>query len=341
MVRDTVAPPARRGAAGVPRRRALLRRLPRQPRLRARGAAHGVRRRRRGDRAVRHQRRDAAGLGRRRRARRASRRPACGSASTATTTPAARSPTRWPPSTRARPTCRARINGYGERTGNADLVSVVANLELKLGPAGAAAGAARARRPGSRTPSPRSPTSRRASRQPYVGTSRVRAQGRAARERDQGRPEPLPAHRPGRRRQRHAAAGLRHGRPGLDRAEGPRARLRPRPATATWSPGSPSGSRSWRRAGYTFEAADASFELLLVEEVEGARPSYFDVESWRVITETRPGRRRGGLRGDGEAARPTASASSSPARATARSTRSTRRCARRSGRPTRRSRSSS
>jgi 2-isopropylmalate synthase len=41
--------------------------------------------------------------------------------------------------------------------------------------------------------------------------------------------------------------------------------------------------------GYTFEAADASFELLLAEEVEGNRPSYFDVESWRVITETRPG----------------------------------------------------
>ena len=39
--------------------------------------------------------------------------------------------------------------------------------------------------------------------------------------------------------------------------------------------------------GYTFEAADASFELLLVEEVEGTRPSYFEVESWRVITETR------------------------------------------------------
>ena len=41
--------------------------------------------------------------------------------------------------------------------------------------------------------------------------------------------------------------------------------------------------------GYTFEAADASFELLLVEEVEGARPSYFEIESWRVITETKPG----------------------------------------------------
>ncbi|HEY9562763.1 MAG TPA: alpha-isopropylmalate synthase regulatory domain-containing protein, partial [Nocardioides sp.] len=40
--------------------------------------------------------------------------------------------------------------------------------------------------------------------------------------------------------------------------------------------------------GYTFEAADASFELLLVEAVEGARPAYFDIESWRVITETSP-----------------------------------------------------
>jgi 2-isopropylmalate synthase len=42
------------------------------------------------------------------------------------------------------------------------------------------------------------------------------------------------------------------------------------------------------RRGYTFEAADASFELLLVEEVEGRRPAYFEVESWRVITETSP-----------------------------------------------------
>ena len=57
MVRDTVAPPAHRGAAGLPRRRALLRRLPRQPRLRARGAADGLRRGRRGGRPLRHQRR--------------------------------------------------------------------------------------------------------------------------------------------------------------------------------------------------------------------------------------------------------------------------------------------
>jgi len=38
--------------------------------------------------------------------------------------------------------------------------------------------------------------------------------------------------------------------------------------------------------GFTFEAADASFELMLVEEAEGRRPSYFEIESWRVITET-------------------------------------------------------
>jgi 2-isopropylmalate synthase len=43
--------------------------------------------------------------------------------------------------------------------------------------------------------------------------------------------------------------------------------------------------------GHTFEAADASFELLLLEEVEGRRPSYFEIESWRVITETLSNRR--------------------------------------------------
>ena len=37
--------------------------------------------------------------------------------------------------------------------------------------------------------------------------------------------------------------------------------------------------------GYTFEAADASFELLLRREVEGRRPDLFEVESWRVIVD--------------------------------------------------------
>src|SRR5207342_3354234 len=37
--------------------------------------------------------------------------------------------------------------------------------------------------------------------------------------------------------------------------------------------------KAMEAAGYTFEAADASFELLLHEEVNGARPEYFEVES--------------------------------------------------------------
>jgi len=37
--------------------------------------------------------------------------------------------------------------------------------------------------------------------------------------------------------------------------------------------------------GYTFEAADASFELLLRAEVEGGAPDFFRVESWRVIVD--------------------------------------------------------
>ncbi|MFJ9850078.1 citramalate synthase [Streptomyces sp. NPDC101150] len=41
-------------------------------------------------------------------------------------------------------------------------------------------------------------------------------------------------------------------------------------------------------AGYTYEAADASFELLLREEVRGSALRYFTVESWRAIVEDRP-----------------------------------------------------
>lgn len=40
--------------------------------------------------------------------------------------------------------------------------------------------------------------------------------------------------------------------------------------------------------GYSFEAADASFELLLRAEVAGERPRFFALESWRVIVEHRP-----------------------------------------------------
>ena len=146
--------PAGRGAAGVPRRRALLRRLPRQPRLRPRGAPHGVRGRRRGGRAVRHQRRHAARLGRPTSCTTWSRRPAsrvgihchndtgCAVANTLAAVDAGATHV------------QGTLNGYGERTGNADLVawwptSSSSSDRRSCRPACCA------RRPGSRTPSPR------------------------------------------------------------------------------------------------------------------------------------------------------------------------------------------
>ena len=288
MVRDTVAPPARRGPAGLPRRRALLRRLPRQPRLRARGAAHRVRGRRRGGRAVRHQRRHAARLGR----------PT--SSTTSSTTTGVRVGIHCHNDTgcavantlAAVDAGATHVQGTAQRLRRAHRQRRPRHRRRQPRAQAAAAqvlpaGPAARRRPGSRTRSPRSPTSRppRASR-----TSAPRAFAhKAGLHASAIKVDPdLYQHiDPERRRQRHAAAGLRHGRPRLASSSRAASSASTWPATGSWSPGSPTGSRSWSRSGYTFEAADASFELLLVEEVEGARPSYFEVESWRVITETR------------------------------------------------------
>src|SRR5438309_2745469 len=46
--------------------------------------------------------------------------------------------------------------------------------------------------------------------------------------------------------------------------------------------------KAMEAAGYSFEAAEASFELLLREEVDGRRPQFFELESYRVISECRP-----------------------------------------------------
>ena len=80
--------------------------------------------------------------------------------------------------------------------------------------------------------------------------------------------------------------------------------------------------------GYTFEAADASFELLLMEEAEGA-PSVVlrrrvVARHHRDLTHASPGRRRSPRRPSSCGRR--RARTSSPARATVRSTRSTRRC---------------
>ncbi|MFD0273395.1 citramalate synthase [Kitasatospora sp. NPDC127111] len=41
--------------------------------------------------------------------------------------------------------------------------------------------------------------------------------------------------------------------------------------------------------GYTYESADASFELLLRDEVRGKRERFYTLESWRTISEQGPG----------------------------------------------------
>jgi 2-isopropylmalate synthase len=178
------------------------------------------------------------------------------------------------------------LNGYGERTGNADLVSVVANLELKLGrpvlPSGSLREATRvAHAVAEVTNVPP------AARQPYVGVSAF-------------------AHKAG----LHASAIkvdpnlYQHLDPELvgndmrllvsDMAGRASIELKGAELGFDLSRDKELVTRVTHRVktleqqGYTFEAADASFELLLVEEVEGARPSYFEVESWRVITESAP-----------------------------------------------------
>jgi 2-isopropylmalate synthase len=177
------------------------------------------------------------------------------------------------------------INGYGERTGNADLLAVVANLELKremnLLPAGRLAESFRiAHAIAEVTNVPPS------TRQPYVGVSAF-------------------AHKAG----LHASAIkvdpdlYQHTDPALvgndmrmlvsEMAGRASVELKGRELGFDLGNNRELVSRVTDRVkemesrGYTFEAADASFELLLTEEATGARASFFAVESWRVITESR------------------------------------------------------
>ncbi|MFL6109146.1 MAG: citramalate synthase [Marmoricola sp.] len=176
------------------------------------------------------------------------------------------------------------INGYGERTGNADLINVVANLELKLDrqvlPAGLLRDATRiAHAVAEVTNVPPS------SRQPYVGVSAF-------------------AHKAG----LHASAikvdpnlyqhmepeGVGNDMRLLVSDMAGRASIELKGRELGFDLGTEviasvtARVKELEQRGYTFDAADASFELLLAEQVEGRRPSYFSVESWRVITDSSP-----------------------------------------------------
>src|SRR5215207_7497078 len=176
------------------------------------------------------------------------------------------------------------INGYGERTGNADLVSVIANLELKYGwpllPAGALREATRLSHAIAEvTHVPPS------ARQPYVGLSSFAH--KAGLHASAIKVDPnlyqhidpvevgndmrmLVSDMAGR-----ANIQIKGGQLGFDLSD------RELAARITEK------VKDAEAAGYTYEAADASFELLLRREL-GQLPEYFSVQSWRVFTQGHP-----------------------------------------------------
>ncbi|MPV50366.1 MULTISPECIES: citramalate synthase [unclassified Pseudactinotalea] len=180
------------------------------------------------------------------------------------------------------------INGYGERTGNADLLTVVANLELKTGrrllPAGRLAESTRIAHAISEITNI-APFAR----QPYIGTSAF-------------------AHKAG----LHASAIridpdlYQHIDPRevgndmrmlvSDMAGRASIELKGRELGFDLTGQSDLLTRLTTRvkdaeaSGYTYDAADASFELMLREEKQGRRPTFFRVESWRsIVTHTGAG----------------------------------------------------
>ena len=179
------------------------------------------------------------------------------------------------------------VNGYGERTGNADLLTVVANLQLKGGRQLLAGDGLREMTGLAHAISEITNIAPFA-RQPYVGASAF-------------------AHKAG----LHASAIkvdpdlYQHIDPTLigndmrmlisDMAGRASIELKGRELGFDLAGQGEVLSRVTNRVkdleaqGYTYDAADASFELLLREELDGERMSFFDTESWRVIVETVPG----------------------------------------------------
>ncbi len=185
------------------------------------------------------------------------------------------------------------INGYGERTGNADLLAVVANLELKYGlPVLARQEDGTSRLTDlTRIAHAISEITNISpfARSPYVGASAfahkaglhasaIRVDPDLYQHIDPARigndMRMLVSDMAGR-----ASIELKGRELGFDLSASPEvlSRVTERVKDA-------------EARGYTYEAADASFELLLVEEIEGKRPQYFSVESWRTIVERVGGR---------------------------------------------------
>lgn len=178
------------------------------------------------------------------------------------------------------------VNGYGERTGNMDLVSLIANLQLKYGwplisPTQLASLTHASHLIAQIANQPQQP------RQPYVGTSAF-------------------AHKAG----LHASAIrvneslYQHTDPGLvgndmrmlisNMAGRANVQIKGEQLGIDLSDRTLAGAvadlvKAREAAGYSYEAADASFELLVSDHL-GTLQRPFEITSWRVFTEELSGR---------------------------------------------------
>ncbi|HUJ06295.1 MAG TPA: citramalate synthase [Streptosporangiaceae bacterium] len=173
-------------------------------------------------------------------------------------------------------------NGYGERCGNADLFAVIAGLELKrehelLPPGRLGALAATAREIAELANLPFD------ARQPYVGSSAFATKAGLHASAIARRPDAYSHVDPARVGNRaHVLVSELAGRSnvlvkaaelGLDLSGDPEL------ASAVLDE-----IKDAEHRGYTFEAADASFELL-VRRIAGRAPAWFELEGYRVVIE--------------------------------------------------------
>jgi 2-isopropylmalate synthase len=171
-------------------------------------------------------------------------------------------------------------NGYGERCGNADLFAVIAGLELKRGhellPAGrlgALATTARTIAELANLPFE--------SRQPYVGSSAFTTKAGLHASAIARRPDAYSHVDPATvgNRARVLVSELAGRSNVVAKAQELGLDLDPDLATRVLEE-----VKEAEHRGYAFEAADASFELL-VRKIAGAMPVWFDLEGYRVVIE--------------------------------------------------------
>jgi 2-isopropylmalate synthase len=178
------------------------------------------------------------------------------------------------------------INGYGERTGNADLLTVVSNLQIKRGLPLLETGRLReaTRIAHSIAEITNVPPY---SRQPYVGASAFAHKAGLHASAIMVDPDLYQHTDP-----QHVGNDMR--RLVSDMAGRASIELKGRELGYDLSDENEllvrvlAKVKALELRGYTFDAADASFELLLRREVEeDATFDFFEVESWRVITDAR------------------------------------------------------